>query len=84
LFAEILSELDGTLRKFSVEGFAPFRKEWDLLHAFQDKMVRVRMPDKSEIEGRVQGVADDGELLVHTRSGPRKFYGGEISLRGAA
>ena len=83
-FAEILSELDSILRKFSAEGFAPFRKEWDRLHAYQDKMVRVRMPDKSEIEGRVQGVADDGALLVHTRSGPRKFYGGEISLRGAA
>ena len=84
LFAEILGELDGVLRKFSKEGFAPFREEWDRLHAYQDKMVRVRMPDKSEIEGRVQGVADDGALLLHTRSGPRKFYGGEMSLRGAA
>lgn len=84
LFAEILGELDSVLRKFSAEGFVPFREEWDQLHAYQDKMVRVRMPDKSEIEGRVQGVADDGALLLHTRSGPRKFYGGEMSLRGTA
>ena len=84
LFAEILDELGNMLRKFSAEGFAPFRQEWDRLHAYQDKMVRVRMPDKSEIEGRVQGVGDDGALLLHTRSGQRKFYGGELSLRGTA
>ena len=84
LFAEILGEFDSVLRKFSTEGFAPFREEWDRLHAYQDKMVRVRMPDQSEIEGRVQGVADDGALLLHTRAGPRKFYGGEMSLRGTA
>jgi BirA family transcriptional regulator, biotin operon repressor / biotin---[acetyl-CoA-carboxylase] ligase len=82
LFAEILGELDSMLRKFSVEGFAPFREEWDRLHAYQAKMVRVRTPDKSEVEGRVQGVGDDGALLLDTRSGPRKFYGGELSLRG--
>jgi len=84
LFAEFLGELDGALRKFSAEGFAPFRDEWDGLHAYRDKMVRVRMPDKSEIEGRVQNVGEDGALLLHTRSGLRKFYGGDLSLRGAA
>jgi len=84
LFAEILGELHSVLMEFSAEGFAPFREEWDRLHVYHDKMVRVRMPDKSEIEGRVQGVADDGALLLHTRAGPRKFYGGEMSLRGTA
>jgi BirA family biotin operon repressor/biotin-[acetyl-CoA-carboxylase] ligase len=84
LFAKILAGLDAVLRQFSAEGFAPFREEWDRLHAYQDKMVRVRMPDKSEIEGRVNGVGDDGALLLQTRSGPRKFYGGELSMRGAA
>ena len=82
LFAEILGELDSMLRKFSAEGFASFREEWNRLHAYHDKMVQVRMPDKSAIEGRVQGAGDDGALLLHTRSGLRKFYGGELSLRG--
>ena len=84
LFAAILSGLDSVLAQFSAEGFAPFREEWDRLHAYQDKMVRVRMPDKSEIEGRVSSVGEDGALLLQTRSGLRKFYGGELSLRGAA
>jgi BirA family biotin operon repressor/biotin-[acetyl-CoA-carboxylase] ligase len=83
LFAEILCELDIVLRQFSAQGFAPFREEWDRLHAYRDKMVRLRMPDKSEMEGRVQSIGEDGALLLQTRSGLRKFYGGEVSLRGA-
>jgi len=83
LFAEILVELDEVLGIFSAEGFAPFRSEWNRAHAYQDKTVRLRMPDKVEFEGKVQGVEEDGALLIHTRSGPRKFYGGELSLRPA-
>jgi len=84
LFAEILLALETVLRRFSTEGFASFSEEWNALHAYQDKMVRMRMPDKSEIEGRVQNIGDDGALLLHTRAGLRKFYGGEMSLRGIA
>jgi BirA family biotin operon repressor/biotin-[acetyl-CoA-carboxylase] ligase len=84
MFAKLLLELGNVLQKFHAEGFLPFREEWDQLHAYRDKMVRVRMPDRSEIEGRVQSVGEDGALLLHTRTGVRKFYGGELSLRGAA
>jgi len=81
LFAAILVELDNVLGVFSSEGFAPFRGEWNDAHAYQDKMVRLRMPDKAEFEGKVEGVADDGALSIVTRTGLRKFYGGELSLR---
>jgi BirA family biotin operon repressor/biotin-[acetyl-CoA-carboxylase] ligase len=84
LFAEILSELGGVLGQFSEQGFAPFREEWDRSHVYQDKMVRVRMPDQSQVEGKVRGIGEDGALLLHTRTGLRRFYGGEMSLRGAA
>lgn len=83
LFAEILSELDAVLTVFSAEGFAPFRDEWNGAHAYQDKMVQLRMPDKVHFDGKVHGVAEDGALIITTRSGPRKFYGGELSLRPA-
>lgn len=83
LFAEILAELDAVLGVFSSEGFSPFRNEWNAAHAYQDKMVKLKMPDKVEFEGRVEGAAEDGALTILTRSGPRKFYGGELSLRPA-
>jgi biotin-(acetyl-CoA carboxylase) ligase len=47
-------------------------------------MVRLRMPDKTELEGKVEAVAEDVALMIKTRSGTRKFYGGELSLRPAA
>ena len=84
LFAEFLVELDVVLRRFSGEGFAPFRHEWNRMHAYQDRMVFLRMPDKTELQGKVEGVAEDGALMIKTRSGMRKFYGGELSLRPAA
>ena len=83
LLAEILAELGAVLDVFSTEGFAPFRDEWNGAHAYQDKMVRLKMPDRIEFEGRVEGAAEDGALTISTRSGPRKFYGGELSLRPA-
>lgn len=84
LLAELLGELASVLRQFSAEGFAPFRDEWNAAHAYQDKMVRLKMPDRIEFEGRVEGAAEDGALLIATRSGSRKFYGGELSLRPAS
>jgi hypothetical protein len=44
-------------------------------------MVQLRMPDNSAQEGRVAGVAPDGALMLAVRSGTRRFYGGELSLR---
>ena len=82
LFAALLLGLDEVIGEFSREGFAPLREEWNGLHAYHDKMVRMRMPDGSEMEGTVRGADDDGALGIQTRSGARKFYGGEISLRG--
>jgi BirA family biotin operon repressor/biotin-[acetyl-CoA-carboxylase] ligase len=40
------------------------------------------MPSGSEALGVVQGIAEDGTLLVETSSGLQRFVSGEISLRG--
>lgn len=83
LLAELLAELGEVLTQFSLDGFAPLREEWNRAHAYQDKMVRLRMPDGSEIPGRVRGVAEDGALELDTGSGVRRFHGGELRLRPA-
>jgi BirA family biotin operon repressor/biotin-[acetyl-CoA-carboxylase] ligase len=84
LFADLLAELATVLGRFSAEGFAPFRDEWNAAHAYQDKMVRLKLPDGVEFEGRVEGAAEDGALAIATKAGMRRFYGGELSLRLAS
>mgnify|MGYP002622902712 FL=1 len=81
VLAAVLAEIDRVMAVFAEQGFAPLRAEWEQAHAYRDKMVRLRMPDGAEQEGRVAGVSDDGALLLAVRSGTRKYYGGEISLR---
>lgn len=81
VLGECLAELESVLVRFSDRGFAPFAQEWNQAHAYHDKMVRLRMPDNSVQEGRVAGVAEDGALVLAVRSGRRKFYGGELTLR---
>jgi BirA family transcriptional regulator, biotin operon repressor / biotin---[acetyl-CoA-carboxylase] ligase len=81
LFAYTLDELAQALPRFSASGFAPFLGEWERHHAYHRKDVTLRMPDGGRVRGRIAGAAPDGSLLLKTRSGLRRFYGGEISLR---
>lgn len=81
LVADMLAELATVLEQFAREGFAPLRDEWQRAHAYQDKMAVLRMPDNTQIQGRVRGINEDGALLLEQRAGVRKFYGGELSLR---
>ena len=81
LLAHVLVELGGVLDAFSREGFAPLRAEWQRCHAHQGKHVTLTLPDGSRQSGRAAGVAEDGSLLIETRSGMKRYHSGEISLR---
>ena len=81
LLARLLIDLKGVLELFSREGFAPLRPEWERLHAYHDKMVRLEMGGEKQVEGRVVGVDEYGALVLETASGKRVFHAGELSLR---
>ena len=81
VLAALLMELGGVLDDFGRDGFVPLRDEWQRRHVFQRKTVRLALPDGGVMTGMVQGVADDGALLLVTETGQRRFYGGEVSLR---
>ncbi len=83
LLARMLIDLNDVLRVFSREGFAALRHEWERLHAYQDKMVRLDMAGAKYVEGRVIGIDECGALLLDTMSGKRVFHAGELSLRAA-
>ena len=84
LLVALLSELDRTLTQFGAEGFVPFRSEWEKHHAHQGRTVTMLLPDGRSERGKVQGVAEDGALVLDTRAGLKRFRSGEVSLRTSA
>ena len=82
LLATILLELDGILCEFAKHGFAALRAEWQSYHGFQDRPVRLLLPDGNSVSGIVRGVANDGALELETMQELVKFNVGEVSLRG--
>ncbi len=82
LLGLILKHLADVLSNFEVQGFIGLRDEWLRYHAYENKPVRMLLPNGTDVQGVVQGVADDGILLVETALGLQRFSAGEISLRG--
>ncbi|HEY6044556.1 MAG TPA: biotin--[acetyl-CoA-carboxylase] ligase [Nitrosospira sp.] len=80
LLAALLVNLAIALREFEQRGLTPFMREWAEYHIFENKPVMLRLPDGSSQEGVVDGVADDGYLLLRTETGSRRYSSGEITL----
>ena len=80
----LLRHLAEVLETFEREGFEALREEWSSSHLYHRQPVRMLMPDAREVTGLVEGVTDDGALLVQTGGGLQRFSSGEISLRGVS
>jgi BirA family biotin operon repressor/biotin-[acetyl-CoA-carboxylase] ligase len=83
LLAMLLQELADALVLFAAQGFAPFRAEWESYHVYQNRKVKMLLPDSTEVSGIVRGLTDAGALRVETSQGVKVFNAGEISLREA-
>ena len=81
LLGSILKHLADVLSGFEMHGFIGLRDEWLGYHAYENKPVRMLLPNGTEVSGVVKGVAEDGILLVETALGLQRFSAGEISLR---
>ncbi len=79
VLAVLLAELECVLDAFARDGFMPLRDEWQRLHVYQGRQVRVAMAEGATT-GVVKGVAADGALLLDTDNGEQRFFGGEVSL----
>jgi BirA family transcriptional regulator, biotin operon repressor / biotin---[acetyl-CoA-carboxylase] ligase len=82
LLSTLLVQLANVLKEFEQNGLMNLSDEWTKHHAYHLEQVRMLMPDGREIHGIVQGITEDGTLLVETETGLQKFISGEISLRG--
>ena len=81
LLAHLLAEIYETLGRFAQHGFAAFRDEWLMRHAFEGQTVRLLSDFGPPVEGRCQGVDGDGALLLGTPAGVQRIISGEVSLR---
>lgn len=69
----------GALRAFDARGFAPFREDWDALHAYAGRTLRVRLADGRVLAGVAAGLDGDGALRLRTRSGLRTVRDGRVT-----
>lgn len=81
LLGLLLKHLADVLSHFETHGFVGLRDEWLRYHAYENKPVRMLLPNGTQVIGTVKSVADDGILLVETALGLQRFSAGEISLR---
>lgn len=81
ILALFLIELRHVLNTFENYGFHVFRNEWQSYHIYQGQNIVLRLPNRLNVEGIVDGVQDDGSLTLITSSGRKNFNVGEISLR---
>ncbi|MDD2934261.1 MAG: bifunctional biotin--[acetyl-CoA-carboxylase] ligase/biotin operon repressor BirA [Methylotenera sp.] len=82
LLSTLLVQLAIVLKEFEQNGLMNLSDEWTKHHAYHLQQVRMLMPDGRELHGIVEGITEDGTLLVETETGLQKFISGEISLRG--
>ena len=83
VLAVVLGQLADVLDRFSQEGFAPLRDEWQRHHAHQGRTVAVKLPSGKIEHGIALGAADDGALLFQTGDAVRRLHSGELSLHEA-
>ncbi|UCH54043.1 MAG: biotin--[acetyl-CoA-carboxylase] ligase [Pseudomonadota bacterium] len=83
LAALVVAELYRMFEDFSARGLAPFRRDWERRHLYQEQRVRLDTGETSVV-GTAIGVDELGALVLRTAQGQREtFHAGEISLRPA-
>jgi BirA family biotin operon repressor/biotin-[acetyl-CoA-carboxylase] ligase len=82
LAALVIRHLLSMFHTFSEKGFAPFREPWQSHHFYQGRRVRLIQGD-GECTGTVEGINDDGGLMIRHAKARKVYHSGEISLRSA-
>ncbi|MDA8109381.1 MAG: biotin--[acetyl-CoA-carboxylase] ligase [Betaproteobacteria bacterium] len=84
LAAHLVADIWRALQTFDAEGLAPFRGEWEAMHAYAGQRVRVRLADGRVLAGVADGLCEDGGLRLRTRSGVRAVKTGRVVFSRAA
>ena len=77
LAAAVVAAVDAV----AAQGFAPWRAGFDALFAWRGRSVELRDHASVLASGTVQGVDDEGRLLIAGAAGLSSFASGDLSLR---
>ena len=80
VISAVAREVMAAARAFDREGFAPFQRDWEALHAHRGERLQVRMPDGRRLAGVAAGLGEDGALRLRTRRGLLSVRTGRIVL----
>ena len=80
LAALVMRHLWRMFQVFAEKGLAPFRAEWQTRHLYHRRRVRLIHGD-NELSGTVEGIDDNGGLMIRHAKGTQVFHSGEISMR---
>lgn len=82
LLVRLVTVLQQFLERFESQGFGAFIEAFNESHVYHGKTCMIHQGSQI-IKGQVEGVGDDGALLLSTDQGIRRFHGGEVSLRSS-
>ncbi len=80
LAALVMRHLLRMFQVFAEKGLAPFRDEWQTRHLYHHRRVRLIQGDK-DFSGTVEGIDENGGLIIRHAQGTQVFHSGEISMR---
>lgn len=78
LASRIGCSLREALAAFELAGLAPFRAEWEAMHAHAGSRMRVRLADGRVVTGVARGLDEDGGLRLENRHGVRAVRSGRV------
>lgn len=78
IVAHLAAALLADVERFERDGLEAVRADWEAMHAFAGRRLRVRLSDGRQVTGVAQGLAPDGGLQLRTRAGLRSLDGARV------
>ncbi|MDX1490090.1 MAG: bifunctional biotin--[acetyl-CoA-carboxylase] ligase/biotin operon repressor BirA [Pseudohongiellaceae bacterium] len=85
IIAKLILQLDAALQQFRLQGFEPFKAEWESRDVNMGRLVELSA-GRNSVRGMVKGLTSTGALCLETSQGESVFTGGELlpSLRAVS
>ena len=80
LAATLIKHWHDALNEYEYQGLAAFIERWNRLDNFVGRDIKLLMGPR-EVRGVMQGINEQGGVVIKTAQGVESYVGGEISLR---